>query len=81
MLFADPRAWTKSAVGTWWRFAFVAIMLSGLFVAAVFIAAESGLRSGLSAVVGPIVFQIFVLYALRRMYRQSTGVEDVKSAV
>ena len=71
MLFTDPRNWTKSAVGSWWRFAAMAITLSVMFVYAVFVAVA----------LMPIMFQIFFLYALRRMYRQATGAEGGNSAV
>ena len=81
MLFTDPRNWTKSAVGSWWRFWLMAIILSGLFVYAVFVAAESGFRSGLVVALMPMMFQLFFLYALRRMYRQATGEERAVSAV
>ena len=76
MLFTDPRNWTKSAVGSWWRFWFMATILSAMSVYAVFVAAESGFRSGVIAVLMPLMFQFFFLYALRRMYRQATGAES-----
>jgi hypothetical protein len=81
MLFTDPRNWSKSAVGSWWRFCFMVIAMSGLSVYAVFVAAESGFRSGLIVALMPIMFQVFFLYALRRMYHQATGEEGATSAV
>ena len=75
MLFSDPRSWAKSAVGSWWRFASMATALPAFCVYAVFVAAESGFRSGLIIAITPIMFQLFFLYALRRMYRQATGAE------
>ena len=81
MLFTDPRTWTHSAVGTWWRFAFIAVLNSALLIFAVFVAADSGFRSGVIAAVMPIMFQLLFLYALRRMYRQATEVERVNGAV
>jgi hypothetical protein len=81
MLFSDPRKWTKSAVGSWWRFWFMAIAISVMSVYAVFVAADSGFRSGLIVALMPLMFQFFFLYALRRMYRQATGEELAVSAV
>jgi len=77
MIFNDPRSWTRSAIGTWWRFAFIAIANAGFLVNAVYVAADSGFRSGLAAAFMPLVFQLLFLYALRRMYRQATGAENV----
>jgi hypothetical protein len=81
MLFSNPREWAKSAVGSWWRFAFMAVGNTAFILYAVYIAAESGLRSGLSIVVMPVLFQLMFLYALRRIYRQAIGAEALKSAV
>ena len=81
MLISDPRKWTKSAVGSWWRFWFMAVILSVMSVYAVFVAADSGFRSGLIAALMPLMFQLAFLYALRRMYRQATGEERAVSAV
>lgn len=81
MLFTDPVRWTRSAVGSWWRFSFMVTTLTALFVYAVFVAAESGFRSGVIVAMMPIMFQVFSLYALRRIYRQVTGAENAKSHV
>lgn len=80
MLFTNPRTWAQSAVGTWWRFGFIALANAGFIATAVYVAAESGLRAGLSAALMPLVFQLCLLYALRRMYRQATGAEIEKNA-
>lgn len=66
MLFTDPRTWTKHAVGSWWRFALMATILSAWSVYAVFVAAESGVRTGVVMSLTPIMFQLFFLYALKR---------------
>lgn len=81
MLFENPREWTRSAVGSWWRFAFMAIGCVGLMIYAVYAAAESGLRSGLSVAALPIIFQLLFLYALRRMYLQAIGAESEREDV
>lgn len=81
MLFSNPRKWTESAVGSWWRFAFMAIVNTTFILYAVYVASDSGLRSGMSVVLMPVIFQLFFLYALRRMYRQAIGAEVVKSGV
>lgn len=80
MLFTNPRKWTHGAVGTWWRFLLVAIFTVGLTIYAPYVAAESGLKSGLAAALMPIMFQLMFLYALRRMYRQAVGTEGAKGA-
>ncbi len=66
MLFEDPKEWTRSAVGSWWRFAFMAIGNIGLMFYALYVAAESGLRSGIFVAALPMMFQLLFLYALRR---------------
>ena len=80
MLFTDPRNWTKSAVGSWWRFWLMAITLTLLSVYAAWVASDSGFRSGVIVLAMPMMFQLFFLYALRRMYRQVTGEERSNSA-
>lgn len=80
MLFTDPRKWSHSAIGTWWRFRFIAFANAGLLANAVYVAADSGLRSGLGAELMPLVFHLLFLYALRRMYRQVVGAEVDRSA-
>ena len=71
MLFRNPRKWAYSAVGTWWRFAAMAVANTAFLVNAVVAAAESGLRSGLLAALLPLMFQLAYLYALRGMLRPS----------
>ena len=80
MLFTNPRQWTKGAVGSWWRFGFLTAVLGAISVYSVYVAAESGFRSGLVIALMPMMYQVMFLYALRRMYLQATGVEGVKSA-
>jgi hypothetical protein len=80
MLFTNPRQWTRSAVGSWWRFTFVAIANAALLVNALYVAANSGMQSGLAAALFPLLFQLFFLYALRRMYRQAIGAEAEQRA-
>lgn len=81
MLFTDPRKWTQDAVGSWWRFALIAIANTAFIVYAVYVSADSGFRSGLAAAVMPVVFQLLFLYALRGMHLQAVGTEAEKRAV
>ncbi len=67
MLFSNPLKWSESAVGSWWRFAFAGICMSLFILNAVYMAAESGLRSGLCAAFLPVAWQFMHLYALRRL--------------
>jgi len=75
MLFSNPRLWTHSAVGSWWRFALVAVANAALLVNVVYTAAQSGFWLGLAAALTPMVLQLIFLYALLRMYRQAAGAE------
>ena len=75
LLFTEPRKWTQRAVASWCRFGFIAAAEAAFIIYAVYVAAESGLRSGLAAAVMPIWFLFLILYALRRMHLQAMGTE------
>ncbi len=75
MLFTHPRAWARSAVGSWGRFAFMALATAGFTVLAVYLAAEDGLRTGLAVALFPVLLQLQLLYALRRLVRQASGLD------
>lgn len=76
MLVSNPREWARAAVGSWWRFAFMAICLVVIQVEAVLAAHNSGLLSSvLMSALMPTMFQGMLLYALRRLYRQASGEE------
>ena len=75
MLVSNPREWAKAAVGSWWRFGFMAVCLIGIQVQVVVAAMDGSLRSGLISAAIPTMFQLMFLYVLRRLYRQLAGQE------
>ena len=75
-LHSDPRGWAGSMVKTWPRLVLMATLHIAFIWFAVYMAADSGLRSGLIASLYIALMQVFLLYALRRLYfdGQSKGV-------
>jgi hypothetical protein len=71
----DPVKWSAQAVSTWPRLLFLWVLLLGMIGGIVFIAADSGLRSGLAAATFLALFQLMLLYALRRLLLRVQGQE------
>ena len=67
MLFDDPLGWSFCAVGTWPRFAFMAVMVAALQFALVFVAITGGWFPAMGLAVLLAGFQLMFLFALRRL--------------
>jgi hypothetical protein len=80
-LFSNPRNWTGQMVKTWMRFWFMGLSLTAFIVYAVYSAASWGLRSGMAAALFVVLFQFYMLYALRRLYFQTEPGEGKTNAV
>ena len=66
-LFDDPVRWSRSAVSTWPRFAFVAVMLALLQFGLIHVAITSGWSGAVSLAAFLTWCQFMFLYALRRL--------------
>ena len=72
-LFNDPVKWSAQAVGTWPRLFLLWALLLVVIGATVYVAADSGLRSGLAAASFLAVYQLILLYALRELLIRVQG--------
>ncbi|APV48316.1 hypothetical protein BWI17_00630 [Betaproteobacteria bacterium GR16-43] len=75
-LMSDPRRWTKASISSWPRF----VMSLGLPAMAIFFAVTYGkdhpLNLGVYFGIFALGYHAMFLYALRRIYRQSEGLES-----
>jgi hypothetical protein len=66
-LFTNPHQWAASMVGTWLRFWLFAVALTAFLVILVDVASQGGFRAAWGFVFFISVYQIGMLYALRRI--------------
>ena len=66
MLLDNPAGWSRSAVGTWPRFIFMASFFAAWPFAIAYVAIEGGWRPAIACALFLGWFQVMLLYALRR---------------
>jgi hypothetical protein len=76
-LFGDPIAWSGSMVRTWPRFGLFGLFFTILLAFMIFQAAHWGWRAPLGLGISLGMFQLMILYALRRLFlRVSPGMSS-----
>ncbi len=74
-LFNNPVKWSAKAVSTWPRLLLLWALLLVVIGGTVYVAADSGLRSGLAAASFLALYQLILLYALRQLLIRVQGQE------
>ena len=72
-LFSNPHKWAASMVSTWPRFWAFAVVLTGILAFVVYSASTEGWRVAWSLAVFLAVYQLGMLYALRRILLSAPG--------
>ena len=72
-LFSNPHKWAASMVSTWPRFWVFAIALTGLLAYTVYLGAFDGWRSASAVAAFLVVYQLGMLYALRKILMRAPG--------
>jgi hypothetical protein len=72
-LFSNPHKWAASMVVTWPRFWTFAVALTGVLAYVVYSAAFEGWRPAAAIAVFLAVYQLGILYALRRILTRAPG--------